>query len=547
MVIFKSNRPSISIPDSDIYSFLFSPNEFNRNRSQTSPILIDGITEETLSYAKVKDLSSRIASGWKEVIGLQKSDVVAVFAPNHYDHALLYFSLLGAQCTVTPGNPNYTKAEFDYQLHKSKAKAIVTVPSLLPVLMTVAVKNNIPKERILLFGSESVNGFKPYRSIATKPITLPLKNTYSSNDVAFICFSSGTTGMAKGVMLTHKNFVSQIRMVTDFEETNPKKQDDVIIGFLPFYHIFGLTTLVIRAFYSLTPVVVIPKYDLKDVCQLIEKYKITMAPIVPPVAVQFAKSDIPLKYDLTSLKVISSGAAPLGSEHIEALTARINAYVRQGYGMTETTAGCIYQTVGISPSGSTGVLIANMECRLIDEAGNDVSPGQPGEILLKGPTVMKGYLDNEKANIEAFTYDGWLRTGDVARYDSVSGEFFIIDRIKELIKFKGYQVAPAELEALLMSHTSIADCCVVGVYESSQATEIPRAYVVLQPSIPQNQDTVNEITKFVEANVVNYKRLRGGVRFIEQVPKSPSGKILRRKVKDWIKKEQNEKVYRARL
>ncbi|EIE86721.1 hypothetical protein G6F46_002746 [Rhizopus delemar] len=505
MVIFKSNRQSIKIPDIDIYSYLFSPNAFNKSRSQNSPLLIDGITGQTLSYAEVRDLSSRIALGWKERVGLNKGDV---------EH-----------------NVPSRLAEFDHQIRKSNAKVIVTIPSLLPILTAVAERNQIPKDKILLFGNEEVSGFKSYHSIAYNEITYPLslQDIQPSEDVAFICFSSGTTGLAKGVMLTHKNFVSQIAMVTEFEETDPKQQE-VTIGFLPFYHIFGLTTLVIRAFYSLTPVVVLPKYDLELLCQLIEKYKITTAPIVPPVG-----------------KVISSGAAPLGSEHIEALNARIKAYVRQGYGMTETTAGCIYQKVGISPLGSTGVLIANMECKLVDEAGNEVNAGQPGEILLKGPTIMKGYLNDDKANKETFTKDGWMRTGDVAKYDPVSGEFFIIDRIKEMIKFKGYQVAPAELEALLMSHPSIADCCVVGVYEASQATELPRAYIVLQPSVHNRQEAVRQIIEFVEGSVANHKRLRGGVRLIDQVPKSPSGKILRRKVKEWIKQEQSEQAYKARL
>lgn len=224
---------------------------------------------------------------------------------------------------------------------------------------------------IFLFGDETVDDIKPFKSIATKTNTLqiPINEIQAAGDLAFICFSSGTTGVAKGVMLTHKNFVSQMLTVTDFEGTDVNQKDDVIIGFLPFFHIFGLTTLVLRSFYSNTPVVIVPKYDLELVCQLIEKYKVTIGPIVPPVAVHLAKNDVVLKYDLTSLRIISSGAAPLGSEHIDALQLRIKAPVRQGYGMTETTAGCIYQKVGISPSGSTGVLVANMECKLVDEDG----------------------------------------------------------------------------------------------------------------------------------------------------------------------------------
>ncbi|KAI7891735.1 uncharacterized protein EV154DRAFT_507055 [Mucor mucedo] len=549
MTIFTSPKQPVAIPDTDIYSFVFSPNVFNTTRPQDRPLLIDGLTGDSLSFTESKDLTARIANGWKENVGLKKGDVVAVFAPNQYDHAILYFSLLAAQCTVSPGNPSYTEDEFNHQVQKSGAKAIVTVPSLLPVLKRIAKKNKIPQDMIFLFGNESFDGIRTFKSIASNhsDIRLPIQEIQAADDLAFICFSSGTTGVAKGVMLTHRNFVAQMVMVTDFEGTDSNQKEDIIIGFLPFFHIFGLTTLVFRAFYSNTPVVVIPKYDLELVCQLIEKYKITIGPIVPPVAVHFAKNDIVLKYDLSSLRIISSGAAPLGVEHIDALQLRIQAPVRQGYGMTETTAGCIYQKVGVSPPGSTGVLISNMKCKIVNEQGEELGADQAGEVLLKGPVIMKGYLNDEKANKETFTRDGWMRTGDVAKYDSKTGEFFIVDRLKELIKYKGYQVAPAELEALLMSHTSIADCCVVGVYDSSQATEIPRAYVVLQPNIKNNKITTDMISKFVEDNVTNYKKLRGGVRVIDKVPKSASGKILRREVKEWIRQEQISETSRARL
>ncbi|CAO0789744.1 unnamed protein product [Mucor circinelloides] len=547
MTIFTSKKQPIAIPNIDIYSFLFQPNEFNTTRSQDRPLLIDGISGKSLTFKQVRTISGQLATGWKENVGLKKGDVVAVFAPNQYDHAVLYFSLIAAQCIVTPGNPNYTEAEFSHQVHKAEAKAIITVPELLPVLLKVAAKNNIPKDKIFLFGDRAIDGVQPFSSIASKHVMqIPLQGV-DGEDLAFICFSSGTTGVAKGVMLTHRNFVSQMIMVTDFEQTDANQKDDMIIGFLPFFHIFGLTTLVLRAFYSNTPVVVVPKYDLELVCQLIEKYKVTHGPIVPPVAVQLAKNDVVLKYDLSSLRIISSGAAPLGSEHIDALHLRVKAPVRQGYGLTETTAGCVYQKLGVSPSGSTGVLVANMECKLVDEEGNELGPDQPGEILLRGPVIMKGYLNDDKANAETFTHDGWMRTGDVAKFDSKTGEFFIIDRIKELIKYKGYQVAPAELEALLMSHEAVADCCIIGIYDSAQATELPRAYVVLQPSIPKTPATAAMISKFVEDNVINYKRLRGGVKFLDVIPKSPSGKILRRVLRDAVLEEEKQQQLRGKL
>lgn len=192
-----------------------------------------------------------------------------------------------------------------------------------------------------------------------------------------------------------------------------------------------------------------------------------------------------------------------------------------------------------------GILFAYLE--ILKVCILELGPDQPGEILLKGPVIMKGYLNDNKANAETFTHDGWMRTGDVAKFDSKSGEFFIIDRIKELIKYKGYQVAPAELEALLMSHEAVADCCVIGIYDSAQATELPRAYVVLQPSIPKSPATTAMISKFVEDNVINYKKLRGGVKFLDIIPKSPSGKILRRVLRDAAHEEEKQQMLRGRL
>ncbi|OAD70167.1 hypothetical protein PHYBLDRAFT_115569 [Phycomyces blakesleeanus NRRL 1555(-)] len=540
MVVYTSSHTSVTLPEIDIYSYLFLPNEYNTTRPLDRAILIDAESQRSLSFTQVRDISGRLATGWNKSAGLSKGDVVAVFAPNQYDHALLYFSLLAAKCTISPGNPAYTKAEFYHQIHTSGAKALVTVPSLLPVLTKVCEEVGIPKERIFLFGDQAIGSIKPFYSLLenNSSIELPLKNVDSVNDVAFICFSSGTTGIAKGVMLTHRNFIAQMIQVTKFENGDTNQINDRILAFLPFFHIFGLTTLVIRAFYSLTPVVVMGKYDVEVFCRLVQKHKITIANIVPPVAVHLAKHPAVKNYDLSSLRIIGCGAAPLSREHIDALHKRIPVHVRQGYGMTETTAGCIYQIIG-----STGVLLSNMEAKLIDEDCNGINklgPDEAGELVIRGPQIMKGYLNNTIANSETFLEDGWMRTGDIAKYDQKTGEFYIIDRLKELIKYKGHQVAPAELEAVLMSHASIADCCVVGLYDSTQATEIPRAYVVLQGATEMSETLKGELHAFVNSSVAGHKKLRGGIYRVDKIPKSVSGKILRKEVREWIRLEQEQ-------
>ncbi|KAI8972138.1 hypothetical protein BDB01DRAFT_478616 [Pilobolus umbonatus] len=514
-MVFTSPLGSFPIPNQDLFTFLFSgPND--RQADKNKPIVTDGESGQYYTWSQVKEQSRYLAQGWVEQ-GKQ-GQTVAVFAPNHLDHYILYFSLLGAQCTISPGNPAYTEAEFEHQLTNSKASMLVTVPALLPILLPVCQKIGIPTSSIYLFGDSDVQGCRTFNSIKSSTL-IPMTPRPAKDEVAFICYSSGTTGVAKGVMLSHQNMVSQILLAVnnEVEITN----EDVNLGFLPLYHVYGLTSLVFNSYYRVIPVVLMAKFDLQLLCTLIEKYKITMASIVPPVAVLLAKHPIVSNYDLSSIRLLGCGAAPLSKEHIDALQKRIPADIVQGYGMTETTSGVISQSI-------------------VDEHGNELGPDQQGEFLFRGPSIMVGYFNNPKANAEVFTADGWMRTGDVGKFDSASGEYFILDRIKELIKYKGFQIAPAELEALLMSMDFVADCCVIGVYDHQQATEIPRAYVVLQPGVEPSAKVANTIREHVAQNVTNYKWLRGGVKFVDAVPKSPSGKILRREVKEWVKKEEEE-------
>ncbi|KAI9253159.1 hypothetical protein BY458DRAFT_348585 [Sporodiniella umbellata] len=544
MVIFKSNFSSVPIPNSDIYSFFTTPNEKNKTKDLNKPLFIDGETGKHYSWNNVLESSSRLASGWRNNVGLKEGETVAIFAPNHLDHPILYFSLLAARCTISPGNPAYTSPEFEHQIRNCKATTLVTTPALLPILSKIWEKIGNLRSRIFLFGDREVDGCRPFRSIShNKPIEKANRKS-EADDVAFICYSSGTTGLAKGVMLTHKNFIAQTMLYITGELEKEETANECTLGFLPFYHIYGLNSLILMAFYKVIPVVIMSRYDLELMCQLIEKYRITSAVIVPPVAVHLAKSPIVSKYDLSSIKDIGCGAAPLSEGHIDSLTKRIPSLVRQGYGMTETTSGVIFQNAENHSPGCIGVLFPNVECKIVDEEGKDLGANQEGELLFRGPTMMKGYFDNPKANAEIFTSDGWLRTGDIGKFDSTVNEFRIVDRIKELIKYKGYQVAPAELEAVLMSMDIVADCCVIGVYDEAQATEIPRAYVVTQANVQQNQKTSEHIISYIEKNVTNHKRLRGGIRFVNTIPKSPSGKILRRQVREWSKAEQKS---RARL
>jgi len=291
------------------------------------------------------------------------------------------------------------------------------------------------------------------------------------------------------------------------------------LAILPMYHVAGaLRSMFVAPFFGVT-VYILPKFEPELWLKSIQKYHITLASIAPPIAVILAKHPLVDKYDLSSISKWGCGAAPLSVDLIDLVEKRTQIPMRNGYGMTEACP-ISYSTMATTKPGSVGPLVPNMSAKLVD-----------GELFLKGPNIMKGYLRNPKANKDTFTDDGWMKTGDVCRIDD-DGDIFVIDRMKELIKYKGFQVPPAELEGLLLQHPYVDDSAVIGVYDARQATEIPRAYVVLSASAKGKMYVEDTIVSWVAERIANHKRLRGGVHVIDVIPKSPSGKILRRLLRD---------------
>jgi len=290
-----------------------------------------------------------------------------------------------------------------------------------------------------------------------------------------------------------------------------------------------------------------PKFDLKDFCSIIQEYKVTLAYIVPPIVLQLAKNPIVDNYDLSSLRMASSGAAPLTRELVEQFYARLKVPVKQGYGMSEASPTTHVQTWDTwqTTIGAVGMLLPNQIAKYINEKEEEVPAGETGELWVKGPNIFQGYLNNPEGTKSSLTEDGYYKTGDVG-YQDKEGNFFITDRVKELIKYSGFQVPPAELEGVLLSHPSIADVCVTGIFSKERQTELPRAYVVVNPGTEENDATAKDITSWMEKKVASHKRLRGGVRFVKEIPKSPSGKILRRLLRDQANKEEEEKGTQAK-
>ena len=377
------------------------------------------------------------------------------------------------------------------------------------------------------------NRFKHFTNIQNISKTMrwrPVKVADPENDLAFLVYSSGTTGHPKGVMLTHRNIVANV-LQTYAGEPNLTYKDN-FLAFLPFFHIYGLTCILHHALYRGMKCVVMPKFSIEDWCKVVQEQRITFAYVVPPVVLLLSKHPCVDQYDLSSLRMLSSGAAPLTKEIVEACYNRIKIGVKQGYGLSETSPTTHMQSWDDWQKhiGSVGKMGPNQTAKFMSPEEKEVPVGEVGELWIKGPNIFKGYLNNPEGTRNALTDDRYFKTGDVGYLDK-EGNFYITDRVKELIKYKGFQVPPAELEGLLASHENVDDVAVIGIYREDLASEVPLAYVVPKKGVQAGPQLEKQIVDWLAAKVANHKRLRGGVQFTDVIPKSASGKILRRMLK----------------
>ncbi|RDD39445.1 4-coumarate--CoA ligase 1 [Trichoplax sp. H2] len=485
--------------------------------------VVDAASGRCYTYAQIRGLARKFASALTRR-GLQKGDTVAVYSPNIPEYPIVFFGIIIAGGTITTCNPLYTPKELSHQLHLAEAKHIFTVNLFAEKAKEAAFLSKI--SNIYVLGSPTGDGITSFQELLADDGSYLKEVKFDvREDVAVLPFSSGTTGLPKGVMLTHYNIVSNLSQATvkGFFYVN---EDDVMLALLPWFHIYGMVTILFAGLRSGTKIVSMARFEPKVFLETIQNYKITVAPIVPPIAVFLSKHPLVNSFDISSLKDVISAAAPLGKDTQYALTARLGVNVRQGYGMTELSPVVSISILGNSMAGSAGVLVPHTKAKTVDiETGKALPCGKSGELCFKGPQVMKGYLKNKAATDRTIDTDGWLHTGDIGYFDK-EGDFFIVDRLKELIKYKGFQVPPAELEELLLTHPKIADVAVIGIPDID-AGELPKAFVVKRA----NDVTEEEVIAFVASEVSPHKKLRGGVEFIESIPKSASGKILRRQLK----------------
>ena len=469
------------------------------------PALIDGPSGRALSHAELSERIRRVAGGLAQR-GFGRGQTLALLSPNQPEYGVAFHGPILCGGTVTTINPVYNADEIAYQLDDAGARFMVTVPAAVEQARAAAERTGV--EEVFVIGEDSWDELAAADPLTDEPEIDP------AEDLAALPYSSGTTGHPKGVMLTHRNLVANLAQIGG---SLPISEDDVLVAVLPFFHIYGMTVLLNNGVRSGATVVTMPRFDLEGFLRIVQDHKVTRAYVVPPIALALAKHPLVDEFDLSSMKLVFSGAAPLGEELEVACSERLGCRVSQGYGMTESSpvSHSIPYPGGQTKPGSIGPVLPNMECRIVD-----TETGEDGEVWIRGPQVMQGYLGDDEATAGTLDDDGWLHTGDIGHADE-DGWFYLVDRLKELIKYKGFQVAPAELEALVITHPEVADVAVIPVPDE-EAGEIPKAYVVKAGDV-----TEQEIMDFVAGKVSTYKRIRA-VEFLDEIPKSASGKILRR-------------------
>jgi 4-coumarate--CoA ligase len=506
--VFHSPLADVEIPEVPLTEFVMRTAAQHPDR----PAMIDGPSGRTYTFAQLADAIARLAGGL-QARGFGPGSTLAIMAPNIPEYAVVFHAVATCGGTITTVNPTYGAEEVRFQLNDAAATLVITVPMFAETAKEAM--EGSPATELTVIGEPS---FDELFGEPGQQVTIDVHE-----NVLVLPYSSGTTGLPKGVMLTHYNLVANL---AQSDSILTYDDGEVALAVLPFFHIYGMQVLMNGLLANGVTVVTMPRFDMEQGLELIQKHGVTQFFAVPPIVLGLAKHPAVDSFDISSLRKVFCGAAPLGADLAEEASARIGAAVVQGYGMTELSP-ISHATVGDDAKpGSNGVTAPNTLCRVVDPEGNDMGVDEEGELWIKGPQVMKGYLNNPQATADTIDDDGWLHTGDVARIDG-DGHMYIVDRVKELIKFKGFQVPPAELEALIVTHPAVADVAVIGVPDV-EAGELPKAFVVLKPGA---EATAEDIQGFVAEHVASYKHIRL-VEFADEIPKSASGKILRRFLRD---------------
>jgi acyl-CoA synthetase (AMP-forming)/AMP-acid ligase II len=483
--------------------------------------IVDGNRRTTFSELDGYTTSLAVAL---QGIGVSKGDFVGILAPNCLEFEIAFFGILKAGATVTTINSGYREREVAAQLTASGA-AVLIVHDSLREMAEAAAKDVATLQRLIVVNDTADDPLSFWGLIAAasgKPTPVEIDPVH---DLAALPFSSGTTGVNKGVMLAHENLYANVRQLVDRDETNHVVHDDIVLVHLPLFHIYGMTALMQQALYVGATQVMMGRFDMTLLLSLIQDHQVTALYTAPPVGVGLSQTPLVDNYNLASLRFITFGAAPMSAELQLRIADRVGCTVIQAYGLTETSpvTHIDFADERMKP-GSIGPPVPDVEQRVVDmETGLvDLGPNELGELLVRGANVMRGYYNQPEATAAAIDADGWFSTGDLVKIDE-DGYVFVFDRKKELIKYSGFQVPPAELEGILLEHPSVADAAVIGK-DDPEHGEIPKAFVVLKAGAAASD---GELMDYVGDQVATFKRVRE-VEFVDAIPKNASGKLLRR-------------------
>ena len=475
-----------------------------------------------LTYKEIDELTGKLAAGL-HALGIKTGDRIMLFLPNSLEFIIGYYGILKAGGTVTTANPLYRQAELKHQLNDTGAKAIImTNGELYPLVKEAQAGTGL--EMIILSDAEREGAVSLGQILERYPPTPPEFAVMPQEDVAVIVYTGGTTGLSKGVLLTHYNLVANAVQNASWFGWSP---DDTVIALLPFYHSWGACTCINSAIYSGARAIILPRFDAEELLKLVKKERATVIYGAASMFTTLVSSPVIGKYDLSSLRYVKAGAMPIPPEIKERWEQLTGVKMDLGYGLSEASPETHNSPLLRVKPGTIGIPIMDTDARIVDEETGEVElpPGQMGELVVRGPQVMKGYLNRPQDDQEALR-QGWLYTGDLAMMDN-EGYFQILDRKKETIKYKGYTIAPAEVEAVLYEHPAVKECAVVGKPDPLVG-ELPKAYVVLKEGFTTDEE---KLIKFCAERIAPYKRIRE-VEFVREIPKTPVGKVLRRVLRD---------------
>ncbi|KAI8875602.1 acetyl-CoA synthetase-like protein [Backusella circina FSU 941] len=523
-MVYTAPEPEKPIPTNiSIYNILFNN---DRNIPKDTTLFIDAEDPSiSLTYEQLRTQILKCAANLKNKLELKPKDVVAICSPNCIDYIVLLHATVCAGGVLAAIDYASIAQQIASDVDVSQAKYLIAHSSTLDQALEAAKSVGLPRNNILVFGDEKINGIRSVTETLLSGDELAVPYDYSEYEImhspAYLYYTSGTTGKKKAVMMTQYNILASF-----FIKDNWEFSTETVIAYTEFHHASSLCVIMhIAIFYGFT-VYVMTHYSLPKLCQAIQDFKVTFFATQPYIIASMAKEEITNKYDFSSLKGVICGGAALDNAVTRLAVEKLGIYVLNAYGMTEAL-GMFLSDPAITFMGGVGAIAPGFSAKIIDEDGNDVEEGQMGELIVKGPTITQGYYRNLKATKSTIDSDGYLHTGDLFRCNK-DGIFFYIDRHKDLIKYKLHHIYPSDIESVLFTHPMVSDCAVIGVYYPEFTTELPRAYIQLVGDEKYNPKIEQEIQTYADSRLPNEKRLRGGVVIVNSFPRTASGKIQRR-------------------